>query len=136
MNRNDTRYLMTSYLPYLLRDEAECSKARFLLEEVKGLDSRLLMYCSLANLFSKSQNRRSVAYSSLYDQKLIDICLRFEKKGDGSYNDRRFYDKFSNSIPRTPFKDPLNCIVDQESGNVTYFGKLNIFEKAEAEKQL
>lgn len=130
-NRKDAKFDISDFIPYILSDETVSSKARILLEEIKSIDSRILMNSIFTNLFSTSQNKRTLAYSSLFRHDLFDKCLRFSPKGDRSYNDRRLYQLFSESMPRVPFNDPLENIYDQTTGKITYLGKLNVFESSE-----
>jgi len=122
-----SRFPAVDFLPYLIRDRDSCTKAEFLLNEIGGLDSRLLFYTSFIGLFSRKVSTRCESFGSLLREDLFKIGLRQEPKNDNSFTDRLFQEKFKGSQPRIPFKDPLDEIWSEEISHVVYFGKLNVF---------
>lgn len=113
-NRLDAKFEIADFLPYIIRDEPKCTKAQFLANEIKAIDNRLLFYSIFTSLFSTSVEKRQAAFSSLFRDDLFKIGLRFDPKNDLSFNDRRFYERFKNSLPKVPFKDPLDQIWNPE----------------------
>ena len=132
-HRLETDFQVSDFLPYILKDQHVNTKARFLLEELRSLDSRVLIYSVFTALFSRSEAQRVNAFSALFREDIFDKCLRIVGKNDGSSNDRRLYQRFQESLPKVPFEDPLQGIYSQKKEKVVYFGKLNVFEATKKE---